>query len=439
MAITEEAVLLQSKTSDGTKRLLYPITTKDNVDGLEEVVDEKVTSHNGSETAHEDIRSEITDLDTKMEMMLQVPASVSVGDSLVVESINDVSGKATYKSVNLPVRNIEDATKFKETTHTCGFYFYLANPLPNGLYYYDVAAYDKLLYIVIVNSEGTAVDKQFCIYYPNLFYINSTDSEIVIDVCDHSGAMYQYFYNISDKTYAVATKSYTAPIVDSKLETKADTEHTHEFDDVSGLQTALDDKASQSDLTSHTGDTTVHITSTERDQWNSAKTYTDTRLAPVTTSGSGSSYTATVAGITALTAGVSFVMVPHVVSTTTTPQLNVNSLGAKMIRRRLSTSTSSTIAGSSSSWLGANKPIRVTYDGTYWIVDSVRPSASDLYGMLPITSGGTGAGSAAGALRALGGMPNVTVTTADAGKFLRVSSDGVWVAEAVPDAESASF
>ncbi len=160
---------------------------------------------------------------------------------------------------------------------------------------------------------------------------------------------------------------------------------------------------------------------------------------PVTTSGDGATYTATVDGIIELTAGVSFIMIPHTVSTSTTPKLNVNGLGEKYIRRRLSTSSSTTVAGYSTNWLGANKPMRVVYDGTYWIVDLVRPSASDIYGILPITCGGTEAATAESARANLGAMADVPVTASDAGKFLRVSSDGVWVAEEVPDAESTSF
>lgn len=100
------------------------------------------------------------------------------------------------------------------------------------------------------------------------------------------------------------------------------------------------------------------------------------------TSGSGSAYTATVSGLS-LVAGNSFVMVPHTVSTTTAPTLNVNGLGAKNIRMRLSSNTSSTIQLIRSDFLVANKPVRVVYDGTYWVLDDfVQPDASCLYGTL---------------------------------------------------------
>ena len=118
----------------------------------------------------------------------------------------------------------------------------------------------------------------------------------------------------------------------------------------------------------------------------------------ITTAGDGAAYTATVEGITALTAGATFMMIPHTASTSKTATLNVNGLGAKTLRRRLSNSTVSTTAPSSTNWLGANKPVRVIYDGTYWIADFTRPNAADIYGTLPIANGGTGATTAAAAL-----------------------------------------
>jgi hypothetical protein len=110
----------------------------------------------------------------------------------------------------------------------------------------------------------------------------------------------------------------------------------------------------------------------------------------VVTSGNGSAYTAEVEGITELTAGLSFIMIPHVVSNTTTPTLNVNGLGVKNIRQPLSTNTSATTTAESASWLVANKPVRVMYDGTQWKVDITRPSATNLYGTVQVEKGGTG-------------------------------------------------
>ena len=46
------------------------------------------------------------------------------------------------------------------------------------------------------------------------------------------------------------------------------------------VDTALSAKAAQSSLDSHTGDTTVHITATERTNWNAAKTHADSAHAP---------------------------------------------------------------------------------------------------------------------------------------------------------------
>ena len=117
----------------------------------------------------------------------------------------------------------------------------------------------------------------------------------------------------------------------------------------------------------------------------------------VTTAGNGAAYTATVTGITSLTAGVSFIMVPHVVSTSTDPTLDVNGLGAKTIRRRLSAIATGVQSGYTTSWLAVNTPYRVIYDGTYWIVEgNTKPSASDLYGAVPVEKAGVATGGTAG-------------------------------------------
>lgn len=110
----------------------------------------------------------------------------------------------------------------------------------------------------------------------------------------------------------------------------------------------------------------------------------------ITTAGSGAAYTATVEGITSLTAGAAFIMVPHTASTTTAPTLNVNGLGAKSLRQRLSTNNSITVQGSSADWVVPGKPVLVMYNGTYWVVELVRPDANSIYGTVPVEKGGTG-------------------------------------------------
>lgn len=130
----------------------------------------------------------------------------------------------------------------------------------------------------------------------------------------------------------------------------------------------------------------------------------------IKTTGTGAAYLATVSGISSLTVGVSFIMVPHTVSTSAAVTLNVNSLGEKAIRRRLVTSTGATYSGPSEAWLTSGKPVRVTYDGAYWIADIPKASATDLAGNVPIANGGTGANTAANARANLGAIAATTRT-----------------------------
>lgn len=129
---------------------------------------------------------------------------------------------------------------------------------------------------------------------------------------------------------------------------------------------------------------------------------TVTSMHGVTTAGTGAAYTATVDGIASLTAGASFIMIPHTNSTTVNPTLDVNGLGAKGIRMRGSAGTGTAMSALIAAWLTANRPVQVTYNGIFWLAEVTRPSASDLTGTVAIANGGTGATDAEGARTNIG-------------------------------------
>lgn len=106
------------------------------------------------------------------------------------------------------------------------------------------------------------------------------------------------------------------------------------------------------------------------------------------TSSDGVAYVATVPGIDALTAGYSFIMVPNTISTSISTTLNVNNLGAKNLRIRSTGYTSTTVSPSAANWLGNGKPVRVTYDGTWWVADVVADPGPDFtYSTTDLTAG----------------------------------------------------
>lgn len=109
-----------------------------------------------------------------------------------------------------------------------------------------------------------------------------------------------------------------------------------------------------------------------------------------TTAGTGAAYTITNAEISAPRVGSLMVIIPHVASTTRLPTLSVNGGTALQIRRK--NSVGDYVDGGTNTWLAKDTAVLLMCTGSYWLVlDRSKPSATDLAGIVPITSGGTGA------------------------------------------------
>lgn len=151
------------------------------------------------------------------------------------------------------------------------------------------------------------------------------------------------------------------------------------------------------------------------------------------TSSDGETYTATIDNLSELYTGLCIIVIPDTTSTSYTPTLNVNGLGAKYIRQQLNTNTGTTTAGATKTWLLANKPFMAMYNGTYWVAELVRTDANTIYGTVPISAGGTGATTIEGALENLGAakteevyttvVPLVRMETADSTILDNLSDD----------------
>lgn len=125
------------------------------------------------------------------------------------------------------------------------------------------------------------------------------------------------------------------------------------------------------------------------------------------TSDDGVDYIATVDGVSELQNGMMLTIIPNKTSTSTAITLNVNGLGAKHVRLALSFNNAAMTIPRLDTYYTEGRPITIQYDANYttggaWKTIKQRTSAQDLYGTVPIESGGTGATTAADARNELG-------------------------------------
>ena len=151
-------------------------------------------------------------------------------------------------------------------------------------------------------------------------YVDNAANKVKNDLLNGAGAAYDTLKELGD---LIDDNKDAIEALEDIASSKADKTHSHAIADVSGLQSALDGKAAsshgthvsysttapvmdgtasvgsastvarsdhkhptdtsraaQTDLDTHTANTTVHITSTERTNWNAAKTHADSAHAP---------------------------------------------------------------------------------------------------------------------------------------------------------------
>lgn len=126
----------------------------------------------------------------------------------------------------------------------------------------------------------------------------------------------------------------------------------------------------------------------------------------------GIAYAVTVPGVTELKHGMHIVISPSRNSASTSITLDVNGLGAKYVRLPLSFNNVAATMPKQNTYYSVGKPLHLWYDESYahgqWkVFGKNKTSAQDLYGTVPIESGGTGANTAEDALEALGAVSQI--------------------------------
>lgn len=112
------------------------------------------------------------------------------------------------------------------------------------------------------------------------------------------------------------------------------------------------------------------------------------------TSNDGIAYSATVPGVAELYAGLEIIIVPEVASESTAITLDINGMGAKLVRLPVSTNTAVLAQPETEGYFVDNRPVKLMYDPEYagkgaWVVHGRQiQSANDLYGSVPVQKGG---------------------------------------------------
>lgn len=209
------------------------------------VVDNKISEHNTSSTAHNDIRDLISELNTKVTNFLDVDDATTDQLSEVLELINN--NKGTLESLTTGKVNVSDIVDNLETASA-------SKVLSANQGVALKALIDALEAVVEGKSDeghGHSISDVSGLQ-------SALDGKAGVNHGEHV-------------TYSTATPEMDGTASAGSATTVARSDHKHPTDT---------SRASKSDFDSHTGNTTVHITATERTNWNAAKTHADSAHAP---------------------------------------------------------------------------------------------------------------------------------------------------------------
>lgn len=199
------------------------------------VVDNKISSHNTSTSAHNDIRELIFDLTTKLNNFLDVDETTTDQLSEVLTLIEN--NKGTLESLTITKINVSDIINNLTTNSTSK---------------------------VLSAAQGVAIKALIDVLQEELDSHTHTISDV-------SGLQSALDDKAASSHGIHVTYSTTDPVMDGtastgSASTVARSDHKHPTDT---------SRASKTEFDTHVNDTTKHITSTERTDWNAAKTHAD--------------------------------------------------------------------------------------------------------------------------------------------------------------------
>lgn len=234
-----------------------------------------VSTHNTNAESHNDIRSLITDLTTRLNTLAN---STDIELDQMAELVNyikenrDLIEGVTTNKVNVSdiVDNLTTNVSNKPLSAAQGVEIKnLINALQEAV---DIKV--SSVSLVSGTNNGTVKLTVNGISTDNIA-VKGLGSAAYTESSAYATSNHNHDDVYSKTNHNHNNDYYTKVENDNLLAGKSDKTHTHGISDITDLQDSLNNKANQTSLDGHDNNTTKHITSTERTNWNAAKTHAD--------------------------------------------------------------------------------------------------------------------------------------------------------------------